>query len=192
MTINANNGIKKKRFSLNILNVKASGTESSDDVESENITFAPTTVTPAVKEETVAPWQTVNEAIQEIPADYVVDQSCELRNHRALESLLDVPQISVLAEFNVPFERLRGIQKQMNQLNTDLKRCMDECKEIYTKQVERLQRERDTALLAASQMEDPNNISAQLPPGVEISNKKVSVATAVFMMVPLMMRRCHS
>lgn len=51
---------------------------------------------------------------------------------------------------------------------------MDEVKEIYTKQVERLQRERDTALLAASQIDDPNNINAQLPPGVEISNKKVS------------------
>lgn len=68
---------------------------------------------------------------------------------------------------------MRNIQKQLNQLNNDLKRCMDECKDIYTKHVERLQRERDTALLAASQMEDPNNISAQLPPGVEISNKKV-------------------
>jgi lipid II:glycine glycyltransferase (peptidoglycan interpeptide bridge formation enzyme) len=80
----------------------------------------------------------------------------------------------VLAEFNVPFERMKNIQKQINQLNCDLKRCMDEVKEIYTKQVERLQRERDTALLAASQIDDPNNINAQLPPGVEISNKKVS------------------
>lgn len=69
---------------------------------------------------------------------------------------------------------MRNIQKQLTQLNTDLKTCMDDCKEIYTKHVERLQRERDTALIAASQMEDPNNINAQLPPGVEISNKKVS------------------
>lgn len=82
-------------------------------------------------------------------------------------------EFSVLAEFNVPFERMRGIQKQLNQLNNDLKRCMDECKEIYTKHVERLQRERDAAIVAASQLDDPNNISAQLPPGVEISNKKV-------------------
>jgi hypothetical protein len=79
----------------------------------------------------------------------------------------------VLSEFNVPFERMRNIQKQINQLSTDLKRCVDECKEIYLKQMERLQRERDTALLAASQVEDPNNLCAQLPPGVEISNKKV-------------------
>ncbi|KAG5677398.1 hypothetical protein PVAND_007161 [Polypedilum vanderplanki] len=154
VTINANNGIKKKRFSLNIVNVKPSGAESSDDIESENITFTPavTAHTQAVKEETVTPWQTVTEAIQEIPADYV-DQT-------------------LLSEFNVPFERMRNIQKQLNQLNTDLKRCMDECKEIYLKHMERLQRERDTALLAASQIEDPNNINAQLPPGVEISNKK--------------------
>lgn len=78
VTINANNGIKKKRFSLNILNVKPSGADSSDDVEAESITFAPSVVTPSVKEESVAPWQTVTEAIQEIPADYIVDQSCEL------------------------------------------------------------------------------------------------------------------
>lgn len=66
------------------------------------------------------------------------------------------------------------IQKQLSQLQNDLKRSMDECKDIHAKHVERLQRERDTALLAASQMDDPNNISAQLPPGVEISNKKAS------------------
>lgn len=77
VTINANNGIKKKRFSVNILNVKQSGADSSDDVEAENITFTPNVVTPSVKEESVAPWQTVTEAIQEIPADYVVDQSCK-------------------------------------------------------------------------------------------------------------------
>lgn len=72
---------------------------------------------------------------------------------------------------------MRSMQKQISQLNTDLKLCMDDCKEIYTKHVERLQRERDTALLAASQIDDPNNINAQLPPGVEISNKKVRLVT---------------
>lgn len=80
----------------------------------------------------------------------------------------------VLTEFNIPFTKMRDIQKQLNQLNIDLKRCMDECKEVYTKHIERLQRERDTAIVAASQMDDPNSINAQLPPGVEISNKKVT------------------
>lgn len=75
---------------------------------------------------------------------------------------------------------MRNIQKQVTQLNNDLKRCMDECKEIYLKHIERLQRERDTALLAASQIEDPNNINAQLPPGVEISNKKVFINFIIF------------
>lgn len=76
VTINANNGVKKKRYSVNILNVKTSGAESSDDVEAENITFTPS-VTPAVKEESIAPWQTVTEAVQEMPSEYAVDQSCE-------------------------------------------------------------------------------------------------------------------
>lgn len=71
---------------------------------------------------------------------------------------------------------MRNIQKQVAQLNMDLKRNIDDCKEIYMKHIERLQRERDTALIAASQIEDPNNINAQLPPGVEISNKKVIFA----------------
>lgn len=79
VTINANNGIKKKRFSVNIVNVKPSGAESSNDVEThENaITFTPSvTSNSSVKEETVTPWQTVTEAIQEIPVDYV-DQTRE-------------------------------------------------------------------------------------------------------------------
>jgi hypothetical protein len=71
-----NNSVKKKRFSVNIVNVKPNSAESSDDVETENITFAPS-VTPLVKEETVQPWQTVTEAIPEIPAEYAVDQSCK-------------------------------------------------------------------------------------------------------------------
>jgi hypothetical protein len=187
VTFNANNGIKKKRFNLNIINVKPS--ESSDDIESENITFTPAvTAQPAVKEEeeAVTPWQTVTEAIQEIPSDYV-DQTRKLDDnpfyvvdHEMNESeTAHSTVLPVLSEFNVPFERMRNIQKQINQLSSDLKRCMDECKEIYMKHIERLQRERDTALLAASQIEDPNNINAQLPPGVEISNKKVRTALEI-------------
>jgi predicted nuclease with TOPRIM domain len=97
------------------------------------------------------------------------------RDPRPKQDVLTLLCLSVLGEYNVPFERLRNIEKQMSQLSNDLKRTMDECKDIYTKNIERLQRERDTALIAASQIEDPNNINAQLPPGVEISNKKVSL-----------------
>lgn len=87
---------------------------------------------------------------------------------------------------------MRNIQKQLTQLNTDLKTCMEDCKEIYTKHVERLQRERDTALIAASQMEDPNNINAQLPPGVEISNKKVRLLFVVIQTPFLTSHHCFS
>lgn len=77
VTINANNGIKKKRFSVNIVNVKPSGAESSNDVDENAITFTPAVAPPSsVKEESITPWQTVTEAIQEIPADYV-DQTRE-------------------------------------------------------------------------------------------------------------------
>lgn len=80
VTINANNGTKKKRYSLNIVNVKTtSGNESTEDVESDNaaITFTSNVSTPAVKEESsVAPW-TVTETIQDIQTEYVVDQSRE-------------------------------------------------------------------------------------------------------------------
>lgn len=79
VTINANNGIKKKRFSVNIVNVKPGGADSSNDVEThENaITFTPAVAAPSsVKEESVTQWQAVTEAIQEIPADYV-DQTRE-------------------------------------------------------------------------------------------------------------------
>jgi hypothetical protein len=72
---------------------------------------------------------------------------------------------------------MKTICSQMTKLTAEAKRCMSDCKEIYMKHIERLQRERDTALLAASQIEDPNAINAQLPPGVEISNKKVSLVT---------------
>lgn len=92
VTINAN-GIKRKRFSLNIVNLKSTtGADSSDDVEPENITFTPTVqqaTSLPVKEESVAPWQTITEAIQEIPADYV-DQSCKQSLHQLNIAFLDI------------------------------------------------------------------------------------------------------
>lgn len=65
ITVTNNNGIKKKRLNVNIINVKSSN-ESSDEVEPENIQFAPN-----VKEE----WQSITESI-ELPAEYV-DQTCK-------------------------------------------------------------------------------------------------------------------
>jgi deformed epidermal autoregulatory factor 1 len=78
-------------------------------------------------------------------------------------------QLPVIAEANIPLDRLRSLSSQMFKALSDFKRCITEAKDLHNRQIERLQRERDAALLAASQVEDPG----QLPPGVEITNKKV-------------------
>lgn len=82
VTINANNGAKKKRYSLNLVSVK-SANDSNEDAESDTnaaanaITFTTSNVsTPAVKEESnVAPSWAVTESIQDIQNEYIVDQS---------------------------------------------------------------------------------------------------------------------
>lgn len=78
-----------------------------------------------------------------------------------------------MAEANAPLDRLRSLCSQMVKLTNEVKRYVAETKEVHTRQIERLQRERDTAILAASQLEDPNSIGGQCPPGVEMPNKKV-------------------
>lgn len=80
----------------------------------------------------------------------------------------------VVAEANVPLIRLRALLSTMIKTTNEFKRCLAEAKELHVRQIERLQRERDAALLAASQLDDPNAIVNQLPPNVEIPNKKVS------------------
>lgn len=68
---------------------------------------------------------------------------------------------------------MRGLLSTMIKTTNEFKRCLAEAKELHTKQIERLTRERDAAILAASQLQDDPN-SIQLPPGVEI-NKKVNI-----------------
>lgn len=79
-----------------------------------------------------------------------------------------------MAEANVPLDRLRTLCSQMVKITNEVKRYLAETKEVHARQIERLQRERDTAILAASQLEDPNSIGNQCPPGVEMPNKRVS------------------
>ncbi|XP_063699190.1 deformed epidermal autoregulatory factor 1 [Culicoides brevitarsis] len=81
------------------------------------------------------------------------------------------PTSQIMSEANVPIDRLRSLCSQMVKITNDFKRYLAETKEIHARQIERLQRERDTAILAASQLEDPNSIG-QCPPGVEMPNKK--------------------
>lgn len=80
---------------------------------------------------------------------------------------------SVLAESNIPYDRLKTICAQMTKATNEFRRCITEVKEAHARQIERLQRERDAALMAArvhADVDDPNNMH-QLP-GVEIPTTK--------------------
>lgn len=58
----------------------------------------------------------------------------------------------------------------MTKVTNEFRRYVNEAKEIHTRQLERIQRERDTALLAA-RVVDETNIGNQIP-GVEIPGAK--------------------
>lgn len=72
----------------------------------------------------------------------------------------------------------------MTKATNDFRRCLAEVKELHTRQIERLQRERDAALVAArvhADVDDPINIHQM--PGVEIqSTKKVSTCNGFNLM----------
>lgn len=79
----------------------------------------------------------------------------------------------VLAESSVPMERLKNLCAQMTKTSNEFRRCLSEVKEIHTRQIDRVQRERDAALLAArvhADVDDANNINQMQ--GVEIANTK--------------------
>lgn len=87
--------------------------------------------------------------------------------------------ILVLAESNIPYDRLKTICAQMTKATNEFRRCITEVKEAHARQIERLQRERDAALMAArvhADVDDPNNVHQM--PGVEIpTTKKVLITT---------------
>lgn len=64
----------------------------------------------------------------------------------------------------------------MTKATNEFRRCITEVKEAHARQIERLQRERDAALMAArvhADADDPNNVHQM--PGVEIpTTKKVA------------------
>lgn len=84
-----------------------------------------------------------------------------------------------MAESNVPIERLKTICAQMTKATNDFRRCLREVEEVHARQIDRLQRERDAALMAArvhTDADDPNNMHHM--PGVEIqTTKKVKEIT---------------
>ena len=65
----------------------------------------------------------------------------------------------------------------MTKATNEFRRCINEAKELHVRQIERIQRERDAALLAArvhGDVDDPNNIANQIQ-GVDMpAAKKVS------------------
>lgn len=65
----------------------------------------------------------------------------------------------------------------MTKATNDFRRCINEAKELQLRQIDKIQRERDQALLAArvhGDVDDPNNIGGQLP-GMDMpATKKVN------------------
>lgn len=60
---------------------------------------------------------------------------------------------------SIPFKRLEAVYTTMVNATNDFKRLYLELKDVYTRQIDRLQRERDAALLAArvnTDVDDPN------------------------------------
>lgn len=69
---------------------------------------------------------------------------------------------SVVSESVVPLDRLKTLCAQMTKATNEFRRCINEAKEVHARQIDRIQRERDAALLAArvhGDVDDPNNIN---------------------------------
>lgn len=74
-------------------------------------------------------------------------------------------------------ERLKSLLAQMTKTTNEFRRCLNEVRDTHARQLDRMQRERDAALLAArvhGDVDDATNINQMQ--GVEIANtKKVCV-----------------
>lgn len=72
----------------------------------------------------------------------------------------------------------------MTKATNEFRRCITEVKEAHARQIDRLQRERDAALMAArvhADVDDPNNVHQM--PGVEIpTTKKVRMIISILLM----------
>lgn len=73
----------------------------------------------------------------------------------------------------MPYDRLKAICATMAKATQDFRKYLSEMKESHARQIDRIQRERDAALMAArvnTDVDDPNNMH-QIP-GVEIATTK--------------------
>lgn len=68
----------------------------------------------------------------------------------------------MVSEAVVPLDRLKTLCAQMTKATNEFRRCINEAKELHARQLDRIQRERDAALLAArvhGDVDDPNNVN---------------------------------
>lgn len=100
----------------------------------------------------------------------------------------------MLAESNVPLDRLKTLCAQMTKATNEFRRCINEAQALHSRQIEKIQRERDQALLAArvhGDVDDPNNLGGQIP-GIDMpATKKVpSLVIRVFLQYILINEFC--
>ena len=79
----------------------------------------------------------------------------------------------MIAEANIPLDRLKTLCAQMTKATNEFRRCLNEAKELHARQIDRLQRERDAAILAARVHGEVDINQMQ---GVETTAKKVSLS----------------
>uniref|UniRef100_A0A182N227 Deformed epidermal autoregulatory factor 1 n=1 Tax=Anopheles dirus TaxID=7168 RepID=A0A182N227_9DIPT len=100
------------------------------------------------------PWQALTEGIE--TTTEFVDQQTQL-----------------LAEANLPFERMKSICTQVSKMMQEMRKCITETQELHNRQIEVMQRERDAAILTVTQLEQEQNINSNcIPPGSIHANKK--------------------
>uniref|UniRef100_A0A1S4GMH7 Uncharacterized protein n=1 Tax=Anopheles gambiae TaxID=7165 RepID=A0A1S4GMH7_ANOGA len=100
------------------------------------------------------PWQTLTEGID--TTTEFVDQQTQL-----------------LAEANLPFERMKTFCTQLTKMVQEMRKCIVETQEHHNRQLECIQRERDAAILTVTQLEQEQNINSNcIPPGSIHANKK--------------------
>uniref|UniRef100_A0A182PEB8 Deformed epidermal autoregulatory factor 1 n=1 Tax=Anopheles epiroticus TaxID=199890 RepID=A0A182PEB8_9DIPT len=100
------------------------------------------------------PWQTLTDGIE--TTTEFVDQQTQL-----------------LAEANLPFERMKSFCTQLTKMVQEMRKCIVETQELHNRQIECMQRERDAAILTVTQLEQEQNINSNcIPPGSIHANKK--------------------
>lgn len=78
----------------------------------------------------------------------------------------------MLTDANVPYDRLKALIGQMTKTTNEFRKLLSEVKEVHSRQIERVQRERDAALMAARVHTDVDESNVHGMAGVEIATTK--------------------